>query len=282
MIAMGIKPVVGYIGYGVVGQSCHSVFMHNTNSIIIDPKHTNHDVKELVRYNAAVTFISLPAPTMDNGRVDDSLILQYLESLANASYTGIVVVKSTLTPDIVRDLFQVYQGHLRLIFSPEFITESSKELDATYPSMIILSGEYMTCVELRTFYEHHSVVDRPGQRVKIADYVDAAMVKYTINTFLALKVAFFNQIHEVFTRENGQPLHQEDWAAFINLVSTDPRIGTSHMNVPGPDLQYGYGGRCFPKDVKAFIEYGSGKLSILEEADLYNLKRRLGDDSESL
>jgi len=94
----------------------------------------------------------------------------------------------------------------------------------------------------------------------------AAYAKYTINSFLATKVVFFNELHSMFGEDGFDELTQ--------IVSMDNRIGRSHMMVPGPDRKYGFGGMCFPKDTSAFVKSGKGKLSLLEKAREINKEIR--------
>ena len=104
---------------------------------------------------------------------------------------------------------------------------------------------------------------------QITDGVSASLIKYTINSFLALKVTFFNEIKFVFDSLNSK----DDWLNFISALSKDKRIGDSHMSVPGPDGKYGFGGACFPKDVSALIEYSKElgpELSLLKKANDIN------------
>jgi len=84
---------------------------------------------------------------------------------------------------------------------------------------------------------------------------EAAMMKYVVNTFLAMKVTFMNEWYDIAERENI------DWFALQNLFLLDGRIGPSHTDVPGPDYKFGFGGSCFPKDLEAIIsEYRDLKL----------------------
>jgi UDPglucose 6-dehydrogenase len=96
---------------------------------------------------------------------------------------------------------------------------------------------------------------------------EASMAKYTINSFLALKVAFFNQVYDV-CEESGL-----DYELVRQLVCNDIRIGPSHTAVPGMDGSRGFGGACFPKDTNSFTKYAENlntPLGILESAVLYN------------
>ena len=93
----------------------------------------------------------------------------------------------------------------------------------------------------------------------IANEKEASVIKYTINSFLATKVMFFNQIYQM-SQDNNL-----DFNKIINAVGSDPRIGQSHTRVPGFDGKFGFGGACFPKDTLAFIEYNDN-LTVLAEA----------------
>lgn len=93
-----------------------------------------------------------------------------------------------------------------------------------------------------------------------------------------MKMAFMNQIYQLHTDMSDlkQPPHPETWKAFTDILSADTRIGTSHMQVPGRDGQFGYGGSCLPKDVKAFINYDkNNRLTILQEVEEANTMIRL-------
>ena len=74
------------------------------------------------------------------------------------------------------------------------------------------------------------------------------MVKYFLNSFLATKVSFANEMYQICDKLDI------DYDKVIEYAKYDDRLGKSHLNVPGPDGDFGYGGHCFPKDVKALIE----------------------------
>jgi UDPglucose 6-dehydrogenase len=86
-----------------------------------------------------------------------------------------------------------------------------------------------------------------------------------------------NQIYQVYADgQEGKEPHPEMWKAFTDMLAADMRFGTSHLKVPGADGQYGYGGTCFPKDMKAFIGYDKEeRLSVLREVEQANTKIRL-------
>lgn len=274
-----------FIGYGFVGKACHKAFENNTEAIIIDPKYSETTIADLPKFECKLAFVSIFAPTLDDGSVDASVIYDIFQQLTDIKYAGLVVLKSTLPPDIVDDLYVKFgsdlvmekQGPLRYVYSPEFIKEASWEKDVVEQNFIIMGGSFHDCEELKDLYKKHSSVPSYCRFIHV-DYKEAALAKYTINTFLATKVAFMNQIYQLHVDMYGmnQPIHHETWKAFTNMISADMRFGASHLQVPGPDGQFGYGGTCFPKDVKAFIGYDkNNRLSILREVEEANTIARL-------
>ena len=98
---------------------------------------------------------------------------------------------------------------------------------------------------------------------------EASFVKYGINTFLATKVTFFNQLFDVM-----KDFGDVNYSRVSKAIGSDPRIGLGHTKVPGFDKKKGYGGACFPKDVRAFVKLfqnnGSNSLTLLEKTDIIN------------
>ena len=80
----------------------------------------------------------------------------------------------------------------------------------------------------------------------------ASLIKYTINSFLSIKVIFFNEMKSIF---DNLRFTKDEWLDFTKYLSQDKRIGRFSYDVPGPDGRYGFGGPCFPKDVNALIKY---------------------------
>ena len=106
------------------------------------------------------------------------------------------------------------------------------------------------------------------------DTVTASLVKYTLNTFLASKVLFMNEIHKIFTSLNTI----SSWEEFTAILMAEGRIGPSHMQVPGPDGKLGFGGACFPKDLSALINFAEEEGETLE---LLKSVRKINNDIRS-
>lgn len=282
---------VAFIGYGFVGKACHKAFEHNTKAIIIDPKYSDITIGDLELLQPKLIFVSINAPTLEDRSVDTSIIYNIFQQLTDIKYKGLVVLKSTLPPDIVEDLYDKFGsdsvmskiGPLRYIYSPEFLREKSWEKDAVNPPMVVLAGNFHDCKELEMLYKNHSQLPL-YTRFFHTEYYTAAMVKYSINTFLAMKVTFMNQIYQMYSDHEGHNSnpHPEIWRTFTEMLAADVRFGGSHLQVPGNEGQYGYGGSCFPKDIKAFIGYDKNeRLSLLREVELINTQIRLTGNGKS-
>jgi len=96
------------------------------------------------------------------------------------------------------------------------------------------------------------------------DLVTASFIKYTLNTFLAAKVIYFNQMYDLFQKMNPT----SSWEEFVTIIGTDPRMGDTHMMVPGHDGSRGFGGSCLPKDTAALVEFAKQQghdFTVLEQ-----------------
>jgi UDPglucose 6-dehydrogenase len=116
-------------------------------------------------------------------------------------------------------------------------------------------------------------LSQPSLRnIALCSIGEAALAKYIINSFLATKVVFMNEMYQLAETQGYS------WQKVRSLIDTDERIGRSHTRVPGPDGTFGFGGMCFPKDTLALLEYAkqqSVQLNVLDSAVKKNLLLRL-------
>jgi UDPglucose 6-dehydrogenase len=156
----------------------------------------------------------------------------------------IVIIKSTVPPGTCELLNSCYQN-INIVFSPEFLTEANSINDFKNQSRIILGGPRPHTTKVKTMFRKafpHIPIIKTG-------YKTAEMVKYFINNFLSTKVSFANEMYEI-CKEFGI-----DYDKVTEYALYDDRIGKSHLAVPGPDGDYGFGGHCFPKDLNAMIYF---------------------------
>ena len=122
---------------------------------------------------------------------------------------------------------------------------------------------------------------RFGQSLSVikTDFESAEMIKYMTNTFFATKVSFLNDMKLLTDKVGG------DWEDVVEGFVRDSRVGHSHLQVPGPDGKFGFGGSCFPKDIQAIINFADEldlDMSVLKGAWKTNLKVRPERDWEKL
>jgi len=262
---------LGIVGHGFVGSAVANGFDIDTEQFIVDTKQNNNTLEQIVNdFDPSITFICVPTPQQDSHYdVDVSIARQTLQDLTNLKYKGIVVIKSTITPHHLTQFKKDFK--LKIVYNPEFLTEANSFDDFINPNMQVLGGKWRDCDSVEKAYVRHSSVKTvPTFKV---DLITASLIKYTINSWLATKVIWFNQLKDLYDDSGARA----SWKQFTDMLNEDPRVGDSHMQVPGPDGIKGFGGHCFPKDTKALLYYSklkSKKLRALEHIIKYNAEYR--------
>jgi UDPglucose 6-dehydrogenase len=238
---------IGIIGNGFVGSAVASGFSLHSNIKIYDtsPNKSTHSMSEVINTSKFV-FVSVPTP-MENvlgGKIDTSIMYSVFDQISeiNERNDNIFIVKSTVTPGTIERLIDQYPN-LNIIHSPEFLTERSARLDFINAPRIILGGEKHLLDEAEKLFRSRF----PYIKIIKTDVTTAQFIKYMANCFFATKVSFMNEMKQA---ANVLGVNWED--AMHGFVS-DGRIGNSHLDVPGHDGNLGFGGKCFPKDLNAFI-----------------------------
>jgi len=260
---------IGIIGRGFVGGAVSNGFNKNVEQIIVDPVHSDTTLEQLIEQGPTLTFICVPTPPNEDGSINVDIVTDVLIELSMRDYKGVVVVKSTIIPDYLQQFKKEFD--LKIVYNPEFLTEANAHADFINPNMQVLGGKWKDCeVVEKAYLRHSSVKVVPTFKT---DLTTASLLKYTINSYLATKVMFMNDIHKLHQAGTSQV----SWEQFTDMLTRDPRIGDSHMQVPGPDGEFGFGGHCFPKDTEALLKYANDKsikLNMLKKAVEINKKIR--------
>ena len=254
---------LGIIGKGFVGSAVANGFDRDVEQFVVDPDFNDNTIEQLVHeFGPPLTFVCVPTPQhKDHNDVDVSIVRDVLTELSAQKYKGIVVVKSTITPDHLTQMKKDFK-HIKLVYNPEFLTEANSFADFLNPNMQVLGGKWRDCeVVEKAYLRHSSVKVVPTFKT---DLITASLIKYTINSWLATKVMFFNELHALHEVSGSH----SSWDQFTDMLRRDPRIGDSHMSVPGPDGEFGFGGHCFPKDTKALLWYSKNKNKKLNLLNL--------------
>ncbi|MEX1046478.1 MAG: UDP-glucose/GDP-mannose dehydrogenase family protein [Actinomycetota bacterium] len=218
-----------------------------------------------------VVFVSVGTPTEPSGRADLRQVHRVAETIARSldGYT-VVAEKSTVpvgTGDEIRRAIEEATpdgAEFDVVSNPEFLQEGRAIEDTLEPDRIVLgtSSERAEAL-MRRLYE--PILERTGCPFVVTDLATAELVKHSSNAFLATKISFINQVAEICERTGA------DVETVASAMGLDPRIGPSFLRAG-----IGYGGACFPKDVKAF-HHAAEELGIdfglLEAVDRINAER---------
>ncbi len=236
---------IGIIGLGFVGGAIKaSVDWGDNLWVVVDPaKGFNATYQDLKEQTEGV-FVCVPTPMGDDGVCDTSFLENVLENLKAVNYDGVIISKCTAPPSVYEKL---NKDHPNLVHAPEFLTAANANRDYVNGTFSIIGGRVSAYIREA---ERIIRVTQPNlNNVMHCTISEAALAKYTINSFLATKVAFMNEIYEIASAAGM------DYNTVARMVTLDTRIGATHMQVPGPDGSFGFGGACFPKDTSALLKY---------------------------
>ena len=261
---------IGIIGQGFVGGAIREKFKKEHEVIAYDKLWNQAEVyfmntstklaegtngRDVVESSEFI-FVCVPTPMfMDSGECDISIVRSAILELDRyAEELGVkrtVIIKSTVPPGTTSSI-NLECANLDVCFSPEFLTEANAVSDFENQDRIVIGGDDITTmVDIKRVFK----TVFPKASYYLLDSTEAEMVKYTANLFLATKVSFFNDIHNVCNSMNI------DSKNVIETAISDKRIGKSHYQVPGPDGDFGFGGHCFPKDTAA-IKFIADSLGV--------------------
>ena len=262
---------LGIIGHGYVGESQSFAFSPSFDVRVYDKdsSKSTHSLNEVL--DSDFIFVCVPTPMKKDGSQD----LSFVENFFKTAKEGpIYIIKSTVIPGTTNLLNEKFKN-LKIIFSPEFLTERTAKLDILTQTRIILGGDKNLTSKVRNIYD----IRFKNKTIIETDSLTAEYIKYMNNTFFASKVSIMNEFYRLANHLGV------DWETALYGFVSDQRIGDSHLNVPGPDGKLGFGGTCFPKDINAFITFAKKNninMNVLEAAWKTNLEVRPEKDWENL
>ena len=236
-------------GYGMVGKAHHELLKEQHDIEIYDPA---LGYKHLKAPDAVIVCVSTPP------RKDGACEMKNVFDVIETSPDVPILIKSTISVEGWDMLVDAFPNRM-LTFSPEFLRAKTAVEDLQNMSLMLIGG--INTGFWKDVFEVNTEVAEPRELI---------LAKYARNSFLALKVAYFNQLYDLCDALDVE------YSAVAHYTSMDERIGDSHTFITD---ERGFGGHCFPKDVNALIrtaQRDNVELSILKEAVEYNRRIRKG------
>lgn len=228
---------IGVVGGGTVGRATARAWLEHAREVrVYDmlPQRRTHPLAAVLACD--VVFVCLPEDAVE----------WLFEVTADGMPAGLpLVIRSTVPVGTTRKLARRY-GLARIVHSPEFLTARCADVDAQVPAQQLVGYPVLSGPEhpvARLYRERF-----PGVPVRDMASDESEMAKLAMNAFFAVKVAFFNELHEACD------MLGLDWGRTREAVLGDGRISPYHTRVPGPDGLAGFGGACLPKDCAQFVD----------------------------
>lgn len=249
-------------GYGFVGKAHDEVLKKHFSTSIVDPVFNTNRVYDYPDADGVIIAVSTPKS------LDNSCDMQnVLKVIRDTRISTPILIKSTISLEGWQTIKRVYPTHT-IAFSPEFLRAASAIEDFANTENLYIGGDATDFWKNIFVTSFKGLVDIQTQ----FSPEELILTKYFENSFLATKVAFFNQIYDLCQAANI------NYDSVAYLVGSDHRIGHSHTDVT---KDRGFGGHCFPKDTNAVLHTADSfgvNLSILREAVSYNKTVRTVDD----
>lgn len=229
---------IGVVGGGTVGHATARCWMEFAEVRVYDEvaERATHQFKEVIESD--VVFVCVP-----EGNVEDVILKAVCERGHDAAKSVNLVVKSTVPIGTTRMLAAKYEL-TNLVHSPEFLTARTAVEDAANPRVNVVgyAGDRGGRALEGVYHDRW-----PGVPVWVMSSDESEAVKLFMNSFFAVKVAFFNECRALADKL------KLDWESVRETMLADRRIHPLHTQVPGPDGKRGFGGACLPKDLKQLI-----------------------------
>jgi len=270
---------LGIIGVGVVGGTTrkilsrvHNVFLYDKYKKIYNSKKNIEKLAE----NSEAVFICVPTPMKHSGEIDYSAIYDSLNILKTETKKKkrnleniLVIIRSTAVSGSTDKFAEEYP--FRFVFNPEFLREKYAFEDMENTDKIVIGAN--------TREDYDKVVKIYKPLFPDAKYIHvnrktAEMIKYCNNIMLAGQIALANELYQICKAVGV------DYNSVKKVLLLDERIGRN-IDVPGPDGDFGFGGKCFPKDLNALIYLARENMYrpyLLEEVWRLNEKVRKNKD----
>ena len=238
------------VGHGYVGSAVSSIF-RDDEKVIIDPKLNDNKISDYAGNRFMAVFVCVDTPKGDNTTVLNQVLNELDTHIGDDTP---VCCKSTSTPEYYGWAEEHY-SNIKVLHSPEYLDSKNNIEKFRNQTFCIVGGDKNAArIVTAIFYTRLNHLERKNSHV--TDIRTAALVKYSENFYLGMKVTLYNELYEIHQRQGCKSTFDE----FRALSGADPRIGTSHTQVPGWDGSFGWGGHCLDKDNHEFMNFSESPL----------------------
>lgn len=256
--------MISIIGNGFVGNALHEGMRTHYDIKVydVDPNKSRNSFEDCMENE--ILFLCLPTPVFEDGTFNLNPLVGCIVNIPSGKT---LVIKSTITPKAAQELMLMFPNQ-SFVFNPEFLTERKAVEDFKNQKRIVLGSEHPTsndlveAIYLKVFPNCHYIK---------TDSNTACFIKYFCNCFFAAKVSLMNEFYEIAEEEGI------NWNDSLDGLLSSGWVNPMHTMVPGPDGHFGFGGKCFPKDIQAFIDYSEDlgiSPSIMKASWQRNLSTR--------
>lgn len=236
---------IGIVGLGIVGNAIHQFCQkHKLFVSVYDKFKQINSLSDCLK--SEILFLCLP--TSFNSEIssfDLHSLNEVCQQLSDSSYSGIVIVKSTVEPGTCEILAKQYQ--LSIIHNPEFLSSSSAIQDFEQQKHIVLGLTININQPQKQIITNFYQQLFNTSNISVCNSIESESMKLFCNNFYAVKIQFFNELYLLCQKINC------DFETVKNLMLKNNWINPMHTQVPGSDGQLSYGGLCFPKDTQALL-----------------------------
>ncbi len=227
------------------------------------------DVNEVVN-SSTIIFNCVGTPMAEDGSANLNYVFSVVETIAKtAAGFKVLINKSTVPPGTAKkcqDLIMKINpsSEVKVVSNPEFLKEGSAVYDFSHPDMIVVGFQNEEAGKL--VKKMYSGLIRPYFQVIETNWETSEMIKYANNSFLATKISFINEIANICDKVKA------DVKTVARAIGKDYRISPKFLNAG-----IGYGGSCFPKDIRALVNVAKEKgyhAQFLQEVDLFNKRQK--------
>lgn len=244
-----MNATIGIIGLGFVGGNMMKSFIDNkiklNEQLFVYDKYKDGGIGTFNdMLNVDILFLALPTQFDVSISAYNMLsIHETLQLLDENSFNGIIVIKSTINPNTIKETTEQY--NLKIIHNPEFLRANHAYNDFHYQKYIVIGSDQNHHGILLEFYNHYY----PDAKIVVTKSGESEMMKIVENSFAAVKIQFFTEIYLLCQKVGIE------YDKVRDIMCDNGKVNYNHTTIPGPDGSISYGGYCYPKDTCALLHF---------------------------